>query len=163
MLDAVRDIVRPERPTQQTSNARQQERRVHGAVLPVLQVALIEAPILGVQPPATHAPPQHAAPCHVTDTFPQTLLLHTHPLAVLVRAANCDGTHTRGHVDTLAATSPLLVLQQCPAILHTAKPKDAAGLCTCLQLGDHVPIRLVASPQLCIDAHQGEQHHEQRL
>lgn len=51
MLSAMREGILQDPPAQQIHNAGQQERRIHGAVLPVLQVAHLEAPVLCIQPP----------------------------------------------------------------------------------------------------------------
>ena len=64
MLAAMREGVFQGAPAQEVDDAGEQEPRIHGAVLPVLQVAHLETPVPRIQPPATHQPPlimQHPA------------------------------------------------------------------------------------------------------
>lgn len=55
MLDSFWEGVLRAHMAEQVSNARQQERRIHSAVLPVLQIVELKTSVLSIQPPARRA------------------------------------------------------------------------------------------------------------
>ena len=181
MLSTMREGVLQDPPAQQIHDAGQQERRVHGAVLPVLQVAHLEAPVLRIQPPAhMHAPPQHAALWHLAHPLCPKLLPGPPSLAILALNTNCE-TPTAMAVccppGCLTVPQPRVAHNIAMGLLHVstyssnergerlASPTSAFSrtLPNCAIAWLSIPVGLVASPQLCSDAHRGEQHHQQRL